>query len=136
MFTISKEFHFCASHQLEFLAQSQPDHPCARDHGHNYVVIVEISGQELNENWFILDYRNLDWFKKCIDEKYDHRRLNNVVLGTDGEYKTDGRLTTAEMLAMHFFYQIFYAYKQFDLGKWQLRVGVKETDKTCAWYTL
>ncbi len=36
MFTITKEFHFSASHQLSHLPE---DHQCARLHGHNYVAV-------------------------------------------------------------------------------------------------
>lgn len=39
MFRIRKEFHFSASHQLTHLP---PDHQCARLHGHNYIVVVEL----------------------------------------------------------------------------------------------
>ncbi|RWP82168.1 MAG: 6-carboxytetrahydropterin synthase QueD, partial [Mesorhizobium sp.] len=43
MFHISKEFHFSASHQLTSLP---PNHQCARLHGHNYVVVVQLSAKE------------------------------------------------------------------------------------------
>lgn len=39
MFRITKEFHFSASHQLTGLPE---DHQCARLHGHNYIVEVEL----------------------------------------------------------------------------------------------
>ena len=45
MFRIRKEFHFSASHRLEHLP---PDHQCARLHGHNYVVVVELAAETLN----------------------------------------------------------------------------------------
>ena len=35
MFSISKQFHFCASHIIEGVPEG---HPCGRLHGHNYVV--------------------------------------------------------------------------------------------------
>ena len=40
MYRISKEFHFSASHQLTDLPA---DHQCARLHGHNYIVVVELN---------------------------------------------------------------------------------------------
>jgi 6-pyruvoyltetrahydropterin/6-carboxytetrahydropterin synthase len=42
-FRITKEFHFSASHQLVSLP---PDHQCARLHGHNYVVEVELTADD------------------------------------------------------------------------------------------
>ena len=45
MFRITKEFHFSASHQLTALPA---EHQCARLHGHNYIVVVELSAAELD----------------------------------------------------------------------------------------
>lgn len=39
MLTITKGFHFSASHVLDRLPSW---HPCARMHGHNYVVVLEL----------------------------------------------------------------------------------------------
>lgn len=78
MLTIQKEFGFSASHILENLP---PDHPCSRLHGHNYVVAIELrsADDELNEAGFVRDYRELDKFKRWIDETIDHRHLNEVM---------------------------------------------------------
>ena len=91
MFTIYKEFHFSASHQLLKLPE---DHPCHRIHGHNYLIEVELASETLNEVGFVRDYRELDALKAYIDEKFDHRHLNDV-LGDDN--------VTAEQLAKHFY---------------------------------
>ena len=45
MYRITKEFHFSASHQLSHLPD---DHQCARLHGHNYIVVVELASASLN----------------------------------------------------------------------------------------
>ena len=76
MFTIAKQYHFSASHQLAYLPE---DHPCARLHGHNYIVEVELQSEELNHNGFVRDYRELDALKTYIDETFDHRHLNEVL---------------------------------------------------------
>ncbi len=91
MFRITKEFHFSASHQLTGLPA---DHQCARLHGHNYIVEVELSAPELNQHGFVRDYHELAPFKRYIDDCFDHRHLNDV-LGHDQ--------STAETLARHFF---------------------------------
>lgn len=116
MYTISKEYHFSASHQLFGLAE---DHPCARLHGHNYVVEVELQSETLNKTGFVRDYRELDALKKYIDDTVDHRHLNDV-LGKDN--------TTAECIAKHFY--------DWCKARWPevSAVRVKESPKTCAEY--
>ena len=116
MYTISKEYHFSASHQL---FQLPADHPCHRLHGHNYVVEVELQSAELNAVGFVRDYRELDELKDYIDEKFDHRHLNDV-LGDD--------CVTAENLARHFY--------DWCKGRWAevVAVRVRETPKSCAEY--
>ncbi|MDF3291654.1 6-pyruvoyl trahydropterin synthase family protein [Streptomyces silvisoli] len=90
MLSISKEFHFSASHRLDHLA---PDHPCGRMHGHNYIVVLELSArpEELTRPGFVRDYGELGSFKKWVDEVLDHRHLNEVM---------DGRNPSAENIAM------------------------------------
>ncbi len=80
MLTITKEFHFSASHVLDRLPSW---HPCARMHGHNYAVVIELSGrrEDLTEAGFVRDYRDLDAFKQWMDETFDHRHLNEALGG-------------------------------------------------------
>lgn len=87
MYLITKEFHFSASHQL---CKLQGDHPCARMHGHNYIVEVELSAETLNENGFVVDYLDLAPLKRLIDDTLDHRHLNEVF---------DHDMVTSEWLA-------------------------------------
>ncbi|KXF78553.1 6-pyruvoyl tetrahydrobiopterin synthase [Paramesorhizobium deserti] len=75
MYRITKEFHFSASHRLTGLPE---EHPCARLHGHNYMVVVELSAAELDAHGFVRDYRELAPLKRYIDEALDHRHLNDV----------------------------------------------------------
>ncbi|MCK5374856.1 MAG: 6-pyruvoyl tetrahydropterin synthase family protein [Alphaproteobacteria bacterium] len=116
MFTIWKEYHFSASHQLFGLAEN---HPCARLHGHNYVVEVELQSPTLGPSGFVRDYRELDALKTYIDDVFDHRHINDV-LGDDK--------TTSEHLAKHFY--------DWCKEKWPevSAVRVRETPKTCAEY--
>ncbi len=116
MYRITKEFHFSASHQLCALPA---DHPCARLHGHNYIVEVELSADVLDENGFVTDYRELKPLKDWIDEAVDHRHLNEV-FGHD--------MVTSEYLAK--------AVYDFCLARWPQTsaVRVSETPKTWAEY--
>jgi 6-pyruvoyltetrahydropterin/6-carboxytetrahydropterin synthase len=77
VFTITKRFDFSASHVLDGL----PDgHPCGRLHGHNYAVEVVIESPLLDDRGFCqVDYRELDPFKRHLDDTLDHRHLNDVV---------------------------------------------------------
>lgn len=80
MLTITKEFHFSASHVLDRLPSW---HPCARMHGHNYVVVLELSArrEDLTDAGFVRDYRELDAFKQWMDDTLDHRHLNEAMGG-------------------------------------------------------
>jgi 6-pyruvoyltetrahydropterin/6-carboxytetrahydropterin synthase len=78
MLTITKEFHFSASHVLEGLPRW---HPCSRLHGHNYAVVLELSAPDdrLVPPGFVRDYNDLDTFKQWMDKTLDHRHLNDVM---------------------------------------------------------
>lgn len=73
-YRIKKEFHFSASHQLNGLPD---DHQCARLHGHNYILAVELSSWTLDEVGFVLDYGELGFVKEWVDA-LDHRHLNDL----------------------------------------------------------
>lgn len=75
MFKIVKEFHCCSSHQLIGLPD---EHPCSRNHGHNYIIKVELKSETLNEVGFVVDYRELGVIKEFIDDNMDHQFLNDV----------------------------------------------------------
>jgi 6-pyruvoyltetrahydropterin/6-carboxytetrahydropterin synthase len=89
MYTISKIFEFSASHQLGGLPEK---HPCARLHGHNYRVRVEVKG-ELDGVGFVFDYNDLAPLGAWLKEKLDHRHLNDVL----------GFNPTAENMACYLF---------------------------------
>lgn len=114
MYTICKQFTFSASHHLEGLPA---DHPCSRDHGHNYVVEVELQADRLDDVHFVVDYRRLDFFKKFLDELVDHRNLNNYI-----------DVTTAERLANYFYHWCHNVWPEV------VAVRVSETPKTWAEY--
>lgn len=116
MFRITKEFHFSASHQLTGLPD---DHQCARLHGHNYIVEVELSADDLNQHGFVRDYHELAPFKRYIDDCFDHRHLNDVLSHDQ---------STAETLARHFFEWCYARWPEISA------VRVSETPKTWAEY--
>jgi 6-pyruvoyltetrahydropterin/6-carboxytetrahydropterin synthase len=119
MLTITKEFSFSASHALETLPSW---HKCARIHGHNYTVTLELSAprDQLDEHGFVRDYGDLDEFKKWIDDTLDHRHLNEVMPG--------GGVPSAENLAI-WIYELWAPNLPELTG-----VVVSETPKTSAAY--
>jgi 6-pyruvoyltetrahydropterin/6-carboxytetrahydropterin synthase len=116
MYRISKRFSFSASHQLGHLPEG---HPCARLHGHNYEVEVEIQSPCLDDRGFCqVDYGELRTFQNYLDSALDHRHLNDVL---------DVR-TTAENLAKHLYG------KAREVSPFVAAVRVSETPKTWAEY--
>jgi 6-pyruvoyltetrahydropterin/6-carboxytetrahydropterin synthase len=91
MFRIAKLFNFSASHTIGGLPA---DHPCSRLHGHNYQVEVVLAYPRLNNVGMVRDYRELSALRTFIDEKLDHRHLNDV-FGHD--------TTTAEFMSAWLF---------------------------------
>lgn len=116
MYTITKEFQFSASHQLQGLPDA---HPCSRLHGHNYRVEFVLRSAELSSVGFVRDYRVLDVCKQYLDSTLDHRHLNDVLPVNP----------TAELLAEH----LYYAFKP-EIPE-LVCVRVSETEKTWAEYT-
>jgi 6-pyruvoyltetrahydropterin/6-carboxytetrahydropterin synthase len=78
VYVIAKQFSFSASHQLTGL----PDgHKCARLHGHNYLVEVQLAAEELDGTGFVADFADLTPVRTFIDSSWDHRHLNDVLDG-------------------------------------------------------
>lgn len=121
MYSIAKEFTFSASHQLLNLPE---EHQCARLHGHNYTVIVELLSVRLDEVGFVIDYGELDFIKKYIDDNLDHKHLNDVL----------GFNPTAEKMAKFLYKEFEIMFNEIGYKDVLSKVSVKETDKTIASY--
>lgn len=119
MFRITKEFHFSAAHRLKGLPEN---HACSREHGHNYLVLVELASRELDEVGFVIDFGKLKPLKQYIDTTFDHKHLNDVPA-------LKGRQTSAEILAEHFY--------QWCKARWPQtsKVSISETPKCWASYS-
>tara|TARA_R110000868_G_scaffold17071_4_gene75451 strand:+ start:9457 stop:9810 length:354 start_codon:yes stop_codon:yes gene_type:complete len=75
MYTITKQFTFSASHQLNKLPAN---HQCARLHGHNYIVEAVLQAKQLDNVGFVTDYGELSYIANYIDAVLDHKHLNDV----------------------------------------------------------
>jgi 6-pyruvoyltetrahydropterin/6-carboxytetrahydropterin synthase len=70
---------------------------CARDHGHNYVLEVAVSGDPDPETGMVVNLRDLDVVvREAVVAHVDHRHLNHDVPFLDG------LVPTAENLALAF----------------------------------
>jgi 6-pyruvoyltetrahydropterin/6-carboxytetrahydropterin synthase len=94
-------------------------------HGHNYELIVKVTGEINPETGYVLDMKWLsDIVKKHVIEKFDHRNLNLDV----PEFKELN--PTAENIAV-VIYEILK--KQLD-QKYELKVTLYETERNFVEY--
>jgi 6-pyruvoyltetrahydropterin/6-carboxytetrahydropterin synthase len=119
-YTIAKSFEFSASHQLDGLGDR---HKCARPHGHNYVVNIELVSDRLNDTGMIVDYGRLDIIGDYIRDVLDHYHLNDVV----------GFNPTAEHLAKFLHAEASRMMRPVTDAQ-VAAVRVRETDRTVAEY--
>ncbi|ROO51615.1 6-pyruvoyltetrahydropterin/6-carboxytetrahydropterin synthase [Micromonospora sp. Llam0] len=120
-YKIGKVFSFSASHQLPDLPA---EHKCARLHGHNYRVEVTFRADQLVPPGFVTDFGDLAPFKDHLDDKIDHRHLNDVM----------AHPPTSENLATHLAIWIIDNLEPGIHGT-LISVRVHETDSTWAEYS-
>lgn len=118
--TISKEFHFSASHQLTGLPD---DHQCARLHGHNYILVVRLRSNTLRDPGFVLDYGDMTFAKQWVDDM-DHRHLNDLF-----DFNP-----TSEHIVQYFQMRARWFLDALGLVDAKIDVGLSETPKTWAWF--
>ena len=82
--TISRKAHFNAAHRLYRKDWSDEQNntifgKCnnANFHGHNYELIVSVTGEIDKETGYVMDIKFLaDLIKEEIEDKFDHKNLN------------------------------------------------------------
>lgn len=89
---------FSASHQLYNPNLSEEKNiriynKCAKNHGHNYVLYVSISGDINPETEMIISYEEMKHVIKTVINRLDHECLNNL-----NEFKN--KATTVENLVI------------------------------------
>jgi 6-pyruvoyltetrahydropterin/6-carboxytetrahydropterin synthase len=72
MFEVRVEKYFSAAHHLLHY-----EGPCARPHGHNFMVQVWAAGETLDEANMLYDYKILKAELNKILDQLDHTDLNN-----------------------------------------------------------
>ncbi|MGH3886419.1 MAG: 6-pyruvoyl trahydropterin synthase family protein [Pseudonocardiaceae bacterium] len=73
-FTIRKAWEINGvSHELRLM----PDgHKCRRNHGHNYVVTVEVAADSVDHYGMVIDFGDLEPFHRYMKDTFDHSLLN------------------------------------------------------------
>jgi len=71
MYTVCKRFEISACHQLKL----DYDSPCARLHGHNWLITVYCRSEVLDESGMVVD---MSLVKRIVKDKMDHQNLNEV----------------------------------------------------------
>lgn len=82
--TVSRKAHFNAAHRLYRADWSNEKNQeifgkCnnANYHGHNYELIVSVTGEINQETGFVIDLKILkDIIKEDVEQKFDHKNLN------------------------------------------------------------
>jgi 6-pyruvoyltetrahydropterin/6-carboxytetrahydropterin synthase len=115
VYSITKTFEFEAAHFLTLVPET---HKCARMHGHNYVVVLTLSSDVLDDCGFVVDYGALKAFKEYLNATHDHRVLNDTMSSEP----------TAENLARELYEWCAWVWPQ------TTAVLVKETAGTSAEY--
>ena len=72
---LQRDYRFEAAHFLPFVP---PGHPCARVHGHSYVISITIEGDVDPITGWVMDFAEIDAHVQPAIARLDHRLLNDV----------------------------------------------------------
>lgn len=70
-----KEFSFEAAHSLPSVS---PEHKCRRLHGHSYSLRIEVEGEVLEAEGWVVDFGDLKTAVQPLIDRLDHRYLNDI----------------------------------------------------------
>lgn len=93
-FCLSVTVDFAAAHQLHGYEGN-----CARLHGHNWKIIVEVSGQKLDDVGMVIDFKAMKKAARAAAKTLDHQFLNQIE-------PFDRINPTAEHIAVWFFVEL------------------------------
>ncbi|HHQ69072.1 MAG TPA: 6-carboxytetrahydropterin synthase QueD [Halothiobacillaceae bacterium] len=93
-YRLSTEIEFAAAHQLHGYEGN-----CARLHGHNWKIVVEVTGNRLDKVGMVLDFREIKKQARAVAKRLDHRYLNELA-------PFDQQNPTAECIAAYFYQQL------------------------------
>lgn len=61
-----------------FLPKLPPSHPCSRMHGHSFVIILRLIGQQGDQTGWVRDYHEIETATQPWRQELDHRVLNEI----------------------------------------------------------
>jgi 6-pyruvoyltetrahydropterin/6-carboxytetrahydropterin synthase len=101
--TVSRKAHFNAAHRLHNTAWDEERNNAVfgqcnnpHYHGHNYELIVSVTGKIDSDTGYVVDTKMLsDLIKKEVESRMDHRNLNLEVAPF-----TEGMIPSAENIAV------------------------------------
>ncbi|HUM99446.1 MAG: 6-carboxytetrahydropterin synthase QueD [Halothiobacillus sp. 20-53-49] len=93
-FALSVTVDFAAAHRLLGYEGN-----CARLHGHNWKIIVEVTGQKLDSVGMVVDFKTMKKAARDAAKKLDHQFLNEIA-------PFDQINPTAEHIAVWFFVEL------------------------------
>ncbi len=73
MYELTVRESFGAAHRL----QAYPG-KCANLHGHNWRVVVAVTGEKLDDIGILIDFKKLKQILHAILEEFDHKYLNDL----------------------------------------------------------
>jgi len=120
-FVLKTILDFAAAHTLKGY-----DGDCARLHGHNWKIEVEIIGSKLNEIGMVIDFKKIKKQAKEVIAELDHRYLN------DHPYFAD-KNPTAENIAQFIYQQIQSRIESNTVSMHQIIVW--ENERNCVIYS-
>ncbi len=103
MFTVTKRMEIAGAHSLNL----PYDSPCAKLHGHNWIIEVEVSAEELNKEGMVIDFTEISRIVKQLD----HNMLSELkcphclLLITSGILPDDTN-PTAENIAKYLYIKL------------------------------
>lgn len=94
MYRLSIELKISAAHQLR-----DYDGPCARLHGHNWKIKVEVTAEKLDDVGIAIDFSDLKKITWKVVGQFDHNNFNDIA-------PFDKINPTAENIAHYFYHEI------------------------------
>jgi 6-pyruvoyltetrahydropterin/6-carboxytetrahydropterin synthase len=72
---VFKSFRIEAAHQLPNVPEN---HPCARVHGHSFVIELWVSGTVGARSGWVIDFAEISDAFRPLQDQLDHRLLNDI----------------------------------------------------------
>jgi len=73
MYILTVEDNFSSAHQLRGYKGK-----CENIHGHNWKIVVQLSGEKLNDIGILIDFHEIKAILKVILDDLDHKNLNEI----------------------------------------------------------